>query len=211
MPPVSYHSPMNWLAHLLLSDPDPCTQIGNLLPDLMSSRETAEMPEEFQRGIFQHRLVDSYTDSHPVFRRSTRRIEGDLRRFSTILVDVFYDHILAREWARFSSAKLEGFVGHFYESIDTCRPALTEEAFVRLCQMREGDWLRSYGDLGGIATALQRIGTRLRKPVRLDESVIFLESAYDAFRGDFLDFFPQVQSHVAAHPVRLPLFKAKPL
>jgi hypothetical protein len=89
---------MNWLAHLFLSDPEPACRIGNLLPDFLSANVLAGLPAAFQRGIAQHRRIDAYTDAHPVFRRSVQRFAPPFRRYGGVLVDIFYDHFLARDW-----------------------------------------------------------------------------------------------------------------
>src|SRR5688572_8345575 len=97
---------MNWLAHLLLAEPTPQFRLGAILPDLVSMQVLAGLPPDFQRGIRQHRQVDAYTDSHAIFRRSVQRLDPPFRRFGGILVDIFYDHFIARDWQSFSATPL---------------------------------------------------------------------------------------------------------
>lgn len=191
------HRPMNWLAHLYLSDPDPCTRIGNLLPDVIRQNELRVVPEEFQHGIGQHRAVDRFTDSHPLFRRSMARFRPPLRRYAPILVDVIYDHFLASLWPRYSSDDLPSFVARFHRSLDHEGLALPGRARERLGQIREGGWLLSYAELDGVAKALRRTGLRLRKPAPLDEAVAVVRAAYTDFRADFEAFFPELRKHLA--------------
>src|SRR5215208_1187298 len=105
----SFHTKrtMNWLAHLLLSEPTPHFRIGNLLPDLLNHRELQAVHSRFKSGIDCHRLIDRFTDSHPVVRRSRERFGPTYRRFSGILVDIFYDHFLAQTWSSYSEISLE--------------------------------------------------------------------------------------------------------
>src|SRR5436190_1321401 len=106
--------PVNWLAHLILSEPSPAFRIGNLLPDILPWSELRAMPAKYQGGIechrvidcfadshpiFQggiecHRVIDCFADSHPIFRRSMARIDAPFRRYAGILIDIFYDHFL---------------------------------------------------------------------------------------------------------------------
>ena len=189
---------MNWLAHLHLSDPLPATRIGNLLPDILRGPELQLVPEEFAAGIRHHQIIDAYTDSHPVFRESARRIEPPLRRYGAILVDVFYDHFLACHWADYSSAELDDFVAGFHASIDDFRDRLPEQAYVRLAAIRDEGWLLSYRQIEGIRAALDRISGRLRRPVDLTPGVDMLLARYEDFAGDFRKFYPQLISHATA-------------
>lgn len=191
---------MNWLAHLFLSDPHPRTRIGNLLPDILRQHELLALPPEFQRGITQHRRVDAFTDSHPIFRRSVQRFHAPFRRYAPLLVDVFYDHFLANDWTRYSTEDLNAFVSRFYASLDEEGHLLPPKAAQRLRQIRDGGWLLSYADPDGVATALRRTSLRLRKHVPLDDAVSILRDDYPGFRADFTEFFPLLQKHVAHHP-----------
>lgn len=188
---------MNWLAHLYLSEPNPEFRLGNLLADIAAAQSLASLPAAFQRGITQHRRIDSFTDSHPVVRRSTQRFAPPFRRFGSILCDVFYDHFLARDWDSYSSEPLSTFAQSVYRSFDAYRALISPDAYSQLEQMRAGDWLCSYRDLAGVSHALERIGFRLRHPVDFSKSVLALERDYELFHSDFEAFFPELSSHVS--------------
>lgn len=183
---------MNWLAHLLLSEPTPAFRLGNLLPDLVSGAELSGLPPEFQRGILLHRQIDAYTGSHPIFRRSLQRLRPPFRRYGGILIDVFYDHFLARDWRSFSPKSLPDFASEVYASFDRCWADLPPEIHRRLQRMRSDDLLCSYREIRGIAMALRGISGRLRRPFDLAASISILESEHDAFHEDFTAFFPDL-------------------
>ena len=187
---------MNWLAHLLLSDPTPAFRLGGILPDLVSAPRLVDMPSEFQGGIQRHRQIDAFTDSHPIFRRNVQRLNPPFRRFGAILVDVFYDHFLSRDWQSFSDTSLPAFTSEFYASFESLRADIPPDAYARLQQMQAGDWLCSYGDVSGVAQALQRISSRLRRPFDLAPSISVLEHDYDSFHTDFTIFFPELFTYV---------------
>src|SRR5262245_56990062 len=107
---------MNWLAHLLLSEPTPAERLGGILPGLIPASGLAGLLPGFQRGIKRHHLIDAYTDSHAIFRQSVRRLHPPYRRFGGILIDIFYDHFLAHDWAMFSNRTLPDFVADVYAS-----------------------------------------------------------------------------------------------
>lgn len=194
---------MNWLAHLYLSEPTPAFRLGNLLPDLAPVAALVHLPAEFQAGIQCHRRIDAFADVHPIFRRSVARLGPSFRRFGGVLIDIFYDHVLAHEWDSFATTPLPEFAADVYASFDAQWSYIPVDARERLQAMREADWICSYRDIAGITEALTRIGQRLRRPTDLAASVPILERDYDAFRADFVEFFPQLIAHVspaARHP-----------
>jgi len=176
---------MNWLAHLLLSSPDPCSRIGNLLPDLLSAREQRDVHADYPNGIREHLAADVFTDRHPVFKRSTARVAPPWRRFGGILVDVYYDHVLSRDWAEFSEVPLADLVAEFHDSLDEHFHRLPAAAAERLGWIREDGLLVSYGSTDGVSSALARIGRRFRKHVPLHEALAELTKQHEALREDF--------------------------
>jgi acyl carrier protein phosphodiesterase len=183
---------MNWLAHLHLSEDTPAARIGNLLPDILKFPELAMVPDCFRSGIDLHKRVDIFTDAHPVFRHSTRRIDGDLKRYAPILVDLFYDHFLCRSWHKFSDVPLDSFVDGFHAEIDTFKIDLPEIAYNRLSQIRDEGLLLSYQHPDGILSALERIGKRFKRPVDLTRGVDLLIELDEGFAADFDIFYPEL-------------------
>lgn len=188
---------MNWLAHLYLSEPVPAFRIGNLLPDLAPVSTLAHLSADYQRGVRQHHRIDTFTDTHAIVRRSILRVDAPFRRYAGILVDMFYDHFLAREWSAWSPVPLEEFAAEIYASFEAHAADLPPEVCERLVQMKAGNWLCTYGDLPSLARTLGRIGRRFRQPVPLADAIVVLDRNYEGFRGDFHAFFPELQAHVA--------------
>src|SRR5579871_1256717 len=187
---------MNWLAHLYLSEPNPAFRIGNLLPDLVPASALSGLSSEYLRGAKQHRRIDAFTDTHPIVRRSISRVSPDFRRFGGILIDIFYDHFLARDWQDFSPIPLQIFASDIYDSFDRCRGEIPAEALIHLQHMRECNWLCAYREIEGISAALDRLGLRLKRPVPLGSAISVLRNNYDDLQADFSAFFPELISHL---------------
>lgn len=187
---------MNWLAHLYLSEPSVEFRLGGLLPDLLPMSGWKGLSGDLLRGAQCHRLIDAYTDSHPVVRRSIARIEPPFRRYAGIFVDVFYDHLLARGWEVYANLSFAAFEKEIYTAIDHAGPAVPSEALQRLSGMRRHRWLQAYRSLEGIERTLESIGRRLRRPQALGSGVVCLEQNQAGFAEDFAEFFPQLASKV---------------
>ncbi|OOM72354.1 ACP phosphodiesterase [Clostridium sp. BL-8] len=106
---------MNYLAHICLSDNSEENMLGNFLGDFVNRSLEDEFKYSIKCGIFMHKKMDTFTDSHPDFLRSRERISKINRRLSGVLIDIFYDHFLAKNWCEYSSISLEEYANNFYK------------------------------------------------------------------------------------------------
>ncbi|HUF18616.1 MAG TPA: ACP phosphodiesterase [Thermoanaerobaculia bacterium] len=184
---------MNHLAHAFLAADSPESLIGNLAGDFFKG-PVSRHDLRLQEGIRLHRRVDEFTDTHPAVRASKRRIAQEHGHYSGIIVDVFYDHLLAVSWQRFSTETLENFAQRVYSTLEQY-PELVPPAFaVSLPRMISDDWLVRYRSIEGVSRALYFLSRRLRNAPRLDQAIPLLESQRGELEQDFAGFFPELVS-----------------
>jgi len=160
--------------------------------DFVKGRVDPDLSPAIRWGILVHRRVDSFTDAHAVFRCSKRRIRPEFRRFAGILVDLYYDHFLARQWARYSAVPLEDFSQAVYRILQERHHSFPPTMQRSMSYMVANELLQSYRELEGIARALQGIEGRLKRPSRLREAIADLEDNHQALADDFATFFPDL-------------------
>jgi acyl carrier protein phosphodiesterase len=191
---------VNWLAHVFLSEPDIEFKLGNLLADVVRGPELTGMSAEFLRGVRRHKAIDSFTDSHPVVRRSRTRLGAEHRRFSGVLMDVFYDYILATQWHRYSTVSLDAFTGAFYADAKACPISLPPQAQVLIDRIILHDLLGQYRSPQGVEESLRRLSMRLsarwHRDFALEKSVSALLAQADELTGDFNEFFPELRAYL---------------
>lgn len=190
---------MNYLAHVFLQRSSPDLLIGGLLGDFVKGALHARFSPTVQEGILLHRTIDRYTDGHPIVRASIALISPVRRRFAGILIDVFYDHFLARHWARYSEQALEAFTHQVYATLAS-RSADYPERLQRILPfMTEQDWLASYMHIESVDAALHGIARRFQRYPRaavLEDGVQELLQNYAALEQQFLEFFPDLIAFV---------------
>jgi acyl carrier protein phosphodiesterase len=186
---------LNFLAHLYLSDGSDEGLLGSLMGDFVKGPLGDRYPPGITRGIVLHRRIDSFTDAHPVVLRSKARMSVERRRFAGIMVDMFYDHFLARYWDEFSAENLDRFARRAYAVLLREEALLPERLRTMAPFMAQGDWLGSYAEVEAIHTALDRMGRRLKGENRLLGSAAELERHYDALESDFREFLPEVRRY----------------
>ena len=184
---------MNYLAHLYFADKTAESLIGNLLGDFVKGNVAkAQYNLVIQSGIEMHRKIDAYTDAHEIVRNAKRIISPVRRRFAGILVDLFFDHFLARRWNEFHTMRLEEFTQWAYQVLQQTNISLPDRLQYVLPFMIKEDWLTSYREIDSVGQAINGISRRLRRENTLAGGIEELIANYDEFEAVFQSFFPEL-------------------
>lgn len=176
---------MNFLAHALLAGDAPALIVGGVIGDWIKGPLPGALPDDLAKGVALHRAIDSFSESHPAFRRSRSRVSLARRRYAGVLVDVFYDHLLARNWAAISHRPLDEYCEAVYRLIKDRLKELPASSHTALTLMANEDWLTSYAQIEGIADVLARMSRRARQPNSLANGEHEFLADVDGFTGDF--------------------------
>lgn len=188
-------SNMNFLAHLYLSGSDPKIKVGNFIGDFVKGKNLHERFEPgIVKGIELHREIDLFTDRHTIVLQSKIRLRPKYRHYSSVIVDIFYDHFLARHWDRYHDQLLPDFADETYALLEEHLPVAPEQVKFMLPYMMKGNWLVNYAQLEGIQKALNGMARRTRFESKMDEAVADLEDSYTAFEREFLSFFEELKT-----------------
>lgn len=185
---------MNYLAHIYLSGEDDALKIGNFIADAIHGKKYQQYPPAIQRGILLHRAIDSFTDAHPVVRQSTAKLHKNYGHYSGVIVDIFYDHFLARNWAEYSPVPLVVYAADFYNLLQQNEPLLPEATKRMLPYLVANDWLSSYATKEGISKVLEGMNRRTQNRSRMNEAVTELIQYYTTFETEFTLFFNEAIS-----------------
>ncbi len=155
---------MNFLAHFYLADTTAASRAGNFLGDFISGTPDsmrATLPDELVDGIIMHRAIDAYTDTHPCFREGKLLLPTKRRRFSGIILDMFTDHFLARDWAHYSpTLSLSDFRQEIYTDLQAYWEYFPEQARNVATWMCEDDWFSRYLTPSGLERSLTGLSKR---------------------------------------------------
>jgi|SRR5699024_8384316 len=184
---------MNFLGHIYLTGTDKELLLGNFMADSIKGKSYLDYPIPIQKGVLFHRFIDSYTDSHSAFRKSTAKLHADYSHYSGVIVDIFYDHFLAKYWKEYHSTPLETFAQDFYTFIRNRYSYLTPEMQYIFPYMHKNNWLMRYTTLEGIQTTLTEMNNRIGKEFNLHKATKNLQEEYDSFHKDFKRFFMDIQ------------------
>ncbi len=188
---------MNYLAHCYFSSGSQNSLYGNLLGDFVKGSSHGYLDQEILDGIKLHRAIDKFTDSHPVVIQSKNRISKERKRFSGIMIDVFYDHFLAMHWDNFSSTDFNTQTKEWYKKLNAETDIkLPERMKTTVHMMRNKDLFSMYKTFDGISIAINGISRRIRFDNELAGGGKELEKNYSSLENDFHQFFPQLVQYV---------------
>lgn len=194
---------MNHLAHLFLSrDDDELVLVGNFIADFLTRRESLRMPDAVREGIARHQAIDAFTDSHPLVRQGARRLYAAHSKYAPVIIDVFYDHLLAGNWDRYHERGLAEFARDTYRILERHLDLMPEGLRLRLPLMIGDNWLVKYGYLSGIAFTFDRMKYRAMRPELLNGVMDSLQQDYAELEKEFNVFFPEMIAHMSARSFR---------
>lgn len=186
---------MNFLAHIYLSGDNDFIKIGNFMADGIRGKQFENFPEEIQKGIILHRAIDTYTDAHHVFRESTKRLHERYHHYAGVIIDIFYDHFLAKNWKNYSNENLEDFIDRFYQSLHTNHDLVSEKTKNMLPYMEKQNWLLSYRTVEGISEILTQMDRRTKNESKMRFASEELKMFYTEFEEEFTLFFEDLRLH----------------
>jgi len=189
---------LNYLVHLFLADDTPPSLLGNLMGDFVKGRLDDTFPAAIRSGIELHRQVDAFAHDNPMYRRSKSRLDDSYGYFRGVLIDIFYDHFLARNWHRYHPLPLEDFAARIYRLLEEHFELLPPGLQQVVPRMVENNWLVSYRQAETIDRVLRRISTRLRRPNPIGMGIAELHRHYAGLEIDFGLFLAQAQEFARA-------------
>lgn len=184
---------MNYLAHIYLSGENELLAIGNFMADGIRGHQYLEFHPEIQKGVLLHRTIDSFTDAHPIYRKSKHRLHEKFGHYSGVIMDIIYDHFLAKNWKKYHPTELNTYTENFYKLLEKHYDLLTERTKDMMPYMIERDWLTSYATLGGLELILFQMDHRTQKRANMPAAMHELTAFYSEFENEFTSFFEELR------------------
>lgn len=184
---------MNFLAHIYLSEGLPKVTIGNFIADQISRNKFDHFHPEIIKGIHLHRHIDHFTDTHGIVKQSKKRLHQKYSHYSGVIVDILYDHFLAKNWTFYSEEPLHLYIDRFYDLLTDHHDILPQETQHLMPYMIRDNWLGSYNSIEGIGEILHQMNRRTKNRSKMNFAVLELEEFYGEFENEFTNFFAELK------------------
>lgn len=183
---------MNFLAHIYLSGNTEGVIIGNFIGDAIKGNRYNNYTEDIKQGILLHRKIDSFTDKHEIVGKSKRKLRNHYGKHAGVVIDIFYDHFLVKNWQNYSNENLNDFIQNAYKILMAHNNILPNEVLRYLPYMILNDWLGSYKHIDSIKMVLNGMSRRTSLPNKTNFAIETLEKNYYEFDSEFNTFFKDI-------------------
>lgn len=183
---------MNFLSHFILGSGKDEHIVGNFLGDFVKGKDHNQYDKNIQDGIIMHRMIDSYVDNHESFLKSKRMIFHRYRHYAGVVVDVYYDYFLAKNWNQFTDLDMREFITRCYVTLSSHQEMMPFSAQVAFKHMEQGDWLTRYTNHEGLARTFLGLSKYIKRKTGIETAVEDLLLHEETFNKHFLEFFPDM-------------------
>ena len=181
---------MNYLAHLCLSFDDPDIMLGNFIADNISAKESATLSDDVLRGVYLHRKIDSYTDSHSSFLQSVELFKANHGRYATVIIDILHDHFLCHNWNDLMNQSFHQFEQQVYSEFESAIPTLSAGSHKRHVQsLLKYRYLHVYQSKDGMLGVMKRMDVRTRFESDFQEAVHEMYEHYNMLNMNFIELY----------------------
>ncbi len=187
---------MNYLAHIFLSFENEPILVGNFMADFCRNKDLEDLPNDILNGIYLHRSIDSFTDNHPNFLRSTEKFYENHGKYASVLTDMVYDVFLILNWSRFADETLQVFVDRTYPILKKNEKHMPFKLQSKLDKMIEANFLARYQSREGLQKALNYMDRRTKFPSKFHAAILDIDKHEEELNEEFLNFFPELITFV---------------
>jgi acyl carrier protein phosphodiesterase len=194
---------VNFLAHFHLAWPDRRLIAGGLEGDFHKGPLRGQLDPGIEQGVWLHRAIDAYTDSHLIVDELRRQFPQSLRRYAGILIDISFDHYLTTHWSLYGDVPLNEFNASVYQVLLEQEALLSADCLKMMKRIVDYDVLNRYHDWNAVTATATRVGERFRRGNPLADIQHELEPLRGQLEASFLAFYPQLLSFSSTARQRL--------
>lgn len=170
---------------------------------MLRGSEVNDYQSRILTGILLHRKIDEFTDHHPLVKDAISLFKPGQGRYASVIVDISFDHFLAKKWKKYHSLELNDFATKVYDTMDGNHQILPERFQLMLPKMRSENWLYQYQYLDGIQKAFEGIARRASFETNMANAREGLERNYHELDSIFEEFFDDIIKFVKNEGIEL--------
>ena len=150
---------------------------GNFIGDFIKGKKVELLSGVDEKGVRLHRSIDFFTDQHDLTKQVKRFFSPEFGLLSSVLVDMYFDHVLAKNWKDFSNISLQDFSQTQFNILDTRVTEMPEMCAYMYEYFKNDNWLMRYQTLSGTLQSLKGMTRRFNLKYDLETSeAIFIEN-----------------------------------
>jgi len=181
---------MNHLAHLVLAGEGDDWRRGAVLGDFWRGAVPASWPAALRASVRLHRRVDGWVDARLGAARA--RFDAPWRRYAGIVLDVWFDHLLARDFEQLAGEPLAPFAARVAPALAHGEMdwPLAARLYMERLARDAGAALVAYESLEHVERVYARIAQRLARENLVADALDAVLPLAPALARDFAGVWP---------------------
>lgn len=180
---------MNFLTHLYFAPKSIENTTGLIIGNTAKANYLEKYNMEILKGIAMDMQIRVFAENHPAFYRSNQRIQTKYSKYSTFLVNIFYDHLLAKNWDKYSRISLENFSDQIYQIVLENISLYPYKIRKFSPEMISKKWITGMTSIEGTHQYIKMVSKTERFTTNLDQCLTGLMENYQEFSNDFEQYF----------------------
>ena len=194
---------MNYLGHLYLSGNDIELMQANLYGDFIKGSHLDHLPEKIKQGIQLHRKIDHFIDTHPIIHQLLPVLRTELPKVAGIAVDIYFDHLLAKNWKLFHPQELTDYLQVIYKQFNLENTSYSSDYLNFLKQLVHRNWISHYPTLDAVDRMSKSISSQLSFPNQLLNGKLVFQQHEKVITEAFFEYMRVANEHFLAEELRI--------
>ena len=184
---------MNHLAHLYLSSDNEEEMVGQFIADAVKGNDFNLYSPDIRKGILLHRWVDSFTDTHDLVKELRAAYRPNLGLYSGVLIDLVFDHYLAKDFHIHAGRELEEFQQFTFGVLNKHEESFPDKMKNYFFHMKDKEFMMKYTHPVGMAVIVRQMGNRIPRGESLLAAGDFFEDYVEMASAYFPTFFEELK------------------
>lgn len=180
---------MNFLTHLYFCNKSRENTTGLIIGNTARPNYLSKYNLEILKGIAMDMQIRRFSEGNADFNNSIQKINTKYSKNASFMVNIFYDHFLAKNWDKYAKIPLDGFSDTIYQIILENMNLLPYKVRKFSPEMISKEWITGLTSIEGTHRYIKLISKTERFTTNLDQCLIELIENYQQYNNDFENYF----------------------
>ena len=159
--------------------------------------------DEIMKGILLAEKIRSFTENNDFVKASQNRLSTKHSKHKDFIIQVFYDHLLASNWEKYSTLPLENFSERIYTNIMENIILFPYKIRKFSPEMISKKWISGLTTIEGTHRYVNMLFKKERFTNNLEHSLFELVEGYQDYKKDFEQYFENLQIAMAVEQEKI--------
>jgi acyl carrier protein phosphodiesterase len=187
---------MNFLIHTYLSGSSEDAIFGSLLGDKIKGNTYHKYNDATVTGILLSKKINEFMENHPSFERGRARLNPKFRKQEKHILNIFYDHFLARSWADYSTISLQEYSEEVCHLLLKRYRIMPYKLKLIYPYIDGSNWIANIATVKGVHASMKELIDLGIFRATIEYSMLELTEKYTQYKEDFAALFPDLINFV---------------